>query len=534
IVENEEQFMKTIQKLRRVDYDTPISLYGAEKYQFRMFDLTEGTLSYRRRWIFNDVDKSIITHEIVPKTKESCIMVEYARTFLYMSNKLFVAQNSHQFPSWINFTRPEDCNLECRNVYGKSLEVFVAFKRRLQRIKKVKRDFFKTLTRRYNQLSFRILEGAVGHTFELFSSDHPIFKDIFRGNKCPNPTCLPGLHKDFGESQGITWNRSLGWRCIPCPVNSVKPLKGDGQCVPCSTFFISNKDHTKCYDPYTKVFVKLQWTSVKLCIATSSLLFFFSLFTIFVFARNKQTWIVQSSDLKISTAHLALLMVNFILPNISFFVDSNWLYWTVYLLTISLVNCCCLSIVLVKSKKLLQAFNSKVRVNRSETLRTAYHQISIVILNMILATVLFIFSIEMRGLKETSVRFSSTLESVVYCEHDLHIILQMMFLMCLQIACFIPAYQGRNLPSVFNNAMAIVYGCFVMVVCSLVFLPVYLFQNDPRHKYIVEHLTFQCLGLIQVSFLYWPKVYVLLFHPKKKSKLYLRQKTFSFTSVSSR
>ena len=498
-----------------------------------MFKATEGTLSYRHRWIFNDVYNDFITHDIRVRSKDSSIILLHARP-VYMSSKLYLAQNLNQFPRWHNFSNPDDCNLECENIYEKSLELFIALKKALQLPKqKIKKISLKILTKRYKQGHFTIVDGhSYGHLTSTAKNNNPIFKNLFRGSKCSNWTCLPGFYKDFGERERNTWNRSFGWRCNQCPVNTVKPLKGDGQCFPCFSFSISDKYHTRCYDPYNKVFIKIEWTSVKLCMATSGFLFASSLLIIFVFMGNKHTWIVKSSDLKISITHLTLLMVNFILPNLFSFVDSNWLYWTVYLLSISLINCCCLSIVLVKSKKLLQAFNSKVQMNRSEVLRTTYHQISIVILNMILTTVLFVFSIQMQELKEQSIRNPSNLELVEYCEHDLHIVLQILFLLSLQIACLVPAYQGRNLPSVFNNAMAIVYASFVMVVCSLVFLPVYLFQADPRHKYIVEHLTFQCLGLAQMSFLYWPKVYVLLFQPEKKSKQYLRAKTFSFSPAS--
>ncbi|MEO0686373.1 MAG: hypothetical protein AAFY76_15380 [Cyanobacteria bacterium J06649_11] len=117
IVENEEQFMKTIQKLRRVDFDTPISLYGAKKYQSRMFELSEGTISYRHKLIFNDVQNNLKTNEILAKVRDSCIIVQHTR-YMFMLIKTFVAQNVDQFSRWNNFTK--DCNLECRDVYRKT------------------------------------------------------------------------------------------------------------------------------------------------------------------------------------------------------------------------------------------------------------------------------------------------------------------------------------------------------------------------------------------------------------------------------
>ena len=532
VVENEEQLVSTISKLRYVDYRTPILLYGSDKSQKKIFKETEGNLLYNRKWVFNDIASDFNFLNGFSKVGESSVILIHRRP-LFTWAKLLVVENSNYYPKWSNLTSADACDMECRNVYRKCLELFVGTKSKLTNYKNVKgviKRNAKSFVKYYNKGIFNILDGQKLMMASILHSEISDYKPVLQSKECVQPICRAGLFKNFGERQSH-WNYSHGWRCTQCPVNTIKPLPGDGKCFPCSSYFISNKRNTECYDPYQKIYFSLQTMSVKLCVAVSSFLCISTLFTILVFMVNKQTWIVQSTDLKISTVHLTLLMINFILPNISFFMDSNWLYWTVYLLSISIVNCCCLSIVLVKSKKLLQAFNSKVLVNRSETKRTTYHQITIVILNMVLTTAIFVCSIKMRELKEKSIRNESTFESVEYCEHGVHIILQIIFLVCLQIACFIPAYQGRNLPSVFNNAMAILYGSFVMVVCSLVFFPVYLFQHDPRDKYIVEHLIFQCFGLIQVGFIYWPKVYILLFQPQKKTKHYLRNKTMK-SSVS--
>ena len=79
---------------------------------------------------------------------------------MFMLIKTFVAQNVDQFSRWNNFTKPVDCNLECRDVYRKTLEVFVAFKKRLNiRQSHMKRSVFKAITNRYNGGNLEILNG---------------------------------------------------------------------------------------------------------------------------------------------------------------------------------------------------------------------------------------------------------------------------------------------------------------------------------------------------------------------------------------
>ena len=102
---------------------------------------------------------------------------------------------------------------------------------------------------------------------------------------------------------------------------------------------------------------------------------------------------------------------------------------------------------------------------------------------------------------------------------------QLGFQICLQIACFVPAYKGRILPTAFNEAMVMVYVSFSMVFASLVVFPIQIFQKDPNDKYLVVMIASHCSALIQLALIYGTKVYIMLFQAHKNTKEYFRRQT---------
>lgn len=525
IIDNREQFDASVQLLKKESRQTPIILFGPSRDQLELLHLAEG-IRLRKIWFFHDV--------YISDSYSNYIMLNMAKTglvfFINDIHSKYAIESylkyKDSFKSWDELNNTNGCDDKCQGLYKDNFILLHDTKMSDALYNSKTYVSWRNLLLTRTEGVYSVISGFQ-RTFHTGSTTNNIstFMPNINYPSCPKPMCHPGRFKEFGGRSGSQWSYSHGWKCTQCPINTIKISYGNGQCIPCSSFLISNKQNTGCYDPYKKFHFSFQMTSIKTCVAFSICLCLSTLLIFAVIIQHRKTWIVQSTDLNVSSAHLTLLLINFILPNVSFVLTSNWIYWTAYLVSISLVNSCSLSIILVKSKKLLQAFNSKVLVTQNEAQRTKYHQISIIIFNMMLSIVVFILSFKIKALSEESIRHPSIFMVVEYCEHELQMILQIVFLVCLQIACFIPAYQGRNLPSVFNNAMVIVYVSFVMLISSLVFFPVYLFQNDPRDKLIVEHLIFQWLGLMQICFLYWPKLYVILIHPEKNTKEYLREKT---------
>ena len=155
VIETQEQLLRTVDKLRRANYQTPIILYGDEKYQIEIFKRTEGDLMYRHKWIFNDISSGFVNHEIYAKMRGTATILVHYR-FMYFENKLFMAKNIRYFPNLFNLSTAggNTCSsAKCIAIYGSCLGLFAAMKIRTRQLRtlRFKRIYATQLVRKYNQ-----------------------------------------------------------------------------------------------------------------------------------------------------------------------------------------------------------------------------------------------------------------------------------------------------------------------------------------------------------------------------------------------
>ena len=343
--------------------------------------------------------------------------------------------------------------------------------------------------------------------------------------QCRILQCPPGWHLDFNQRLDSPFNNSYGWTCQRCKGNTIKPVYGNSHCIQCHSYYIANDLKTKCLDPYVMKHFDLGTIKVKLYFIASCLCCFLTIMILGVLIWCRNSCIVNAMDFKISLIHLCTLLLLFIVPNIVFFMDFSSGHCIGFTLVHSICNVLSLSVLLVKSQKLLTAFNSKIIVSKCQIARTMYQQIGIVLLNMVISVALFAMSLKFLPVLIKSKHWPLRLTITKYCDSNLHMSIQLTFQICLQIACFVPGYKGRNLPSVFNEAMVIVYVSFSMVCTSLVVFPIQFFQKDPNDKYLVEMVASHCISLVQLVLIYGTKVYIMLFQPHKNTKEYFRRQT---------
>jgi len=233
----------------------------------------------------------------------------------------------------------------------------------------------------------------------------------------------------------------------------------------------------------------------------------------------------------VSLFHILVLLIQFLAPSYFFIGRPHVLRCASLPLSISVFNTISISLVLVKSKKLLQAFESKVKLEKSETRRTIMRQITTIVLNMFITCGIFAISLHAKYPGIQSIRLNETSEVLFVCDTNFHAHIQVALQIAFQIACFVPAYRGRNLPTVFNEAATIVYTSFTMTITCIVFFPIHFFQKDPRDKQLVLWVVLICSGFTQFTFMYSKKVFILLCQPKKNTKEYFRQQTMDLFNL---
>ncbi|XP_029362389.1 taste receptor type 1 member 1-like [Echeneis naucrates] len=106
-------------------------------------------------------------------------------------------------------------------------------------------------------------------------------------------------------------------------------------------------------------------------------------------------------------------------------------------------------------------------------------------------------------------------------------VILLLFLACL---CFIFSYMGKNLPKNYNEAKAITFCLFLLILTWIIFATVYMLY---RGKHIQTVNALAVLSSLY-SFLLWyflPKCYIIIFQPQKNTQQYFQGLIQNYTKT---
>jgi len=539
IVTNEQEFRETALKIQNEDYDIPKILYGTTQNQFRFMKETEATWFYRHKWVLRDVRANMFTTLLQTHglQKQSFVLISDKQ----LKARKYFARYRNLYPSIEDLELPavelsKFFGSEIRLLFERSLVTLAIVKTKLIRKKDQPAFNPKIIFKKFAETKLYVyaLEAmypGINSVKELISNKS--VKNILFDSNCPYVMCGPGRYKIFSMRNQTKWDKAYGQICIQCPKNHVKPSTGDALCNPCTSFYIANDQYTHCYDPYIDVFLNFDVFTVKICTVTSLFLVLMVIIVMLVFIVYRKTPLVNAIDLKVSMLHLFLLLMQVLTPCYFFLGKPHFLRCVSLPISICIFNTITISIVLVKSQKLLAAFQSKIKLTHKETRKTIGKQAATVVVNVFIALSIIVVSFYGKWPNVTSERFQKSTEKLLVCNTHLHATIQLIFQIFLQVACFVPAFRGRKLPNVFNEAMTVVYACFTMTITLLVMLPIQFFQKDVRDKQLVVFVTMLCNICEQFILMYGKKMYILVFKPKKNTKQYFQKQTFEAMIIKS-
>ena len=351
-------------------------------------------------------------------------------------------------------------------------------------------------------------------TFLKMNTSH-----LVRKTACLNVTCGPGRYKVYGEMEG-----GYGWRCDLCPVNHYKSIVGDDGCIPCrGKFSIDNGDRTQCIDPYTDTYpivLEMVLFQITLAFSLAGILATFATLCLLIIKRD--TPIIAVADFKISTIHLVAIILTFVMiPTLQLLEPSLEICIARTSIPITLVYTLNVSVAFVKSQKILRAFLSKIPITQQEARQTTSLQIFVVIMLLLVSSVLNVILYQTQTLLSYS-RSKETMERVHFCDTSFYASILNGFAMVIQLSCFVQAFRGRNLPSVMNDGMALVYASFANLLMSITMYIITPFQK-PIEKELYQDATIVINTLVIFIALYGQKAFRILAYPHQNTKSYFRE-----------
>ncbi|KAJ8290914.1 hypothetical protein GJAV_G00019140 [Gymnothorax javanicus] len=281
-----------------------------------------------------------------------------------------------------------------------------------------------------------------------------------------SPTCQPGQFKKTAKGQHICC-----YECINCTENNFSNDTDSVQCFSCDTDISwAPAGHTYCIPKTLEFFSWKDGFAVVLVVfASLGILLVFIMELLFLI--NRHTPVVKASGGPICHLILLSLAGSFISTILFVGRPTNHLC-KVRQVLFGLSFTCCVSCILVKSLKILLAFNFSAAI-RTALLRL-YHPYWIigvcVGLQAVLCTLWLVLTSPM--VKNTSDRTTI----VVQCIEGSYVVFGIMlgYIALLALMCFVCAFKGRKLPQNYNEAKFITFSMLIYFISWITFIPVYV------------------------------------------------------------
>ena len=374
-------------------------------------------------------------------------------------------------------------------------------------------------SRRYSNVNKKNNYGSAGKKTDALA--------VISNIQCLKPQCPSGKEPRFVRyTDDPFWSIVKAWRCKRCHVNFNKPVHGNQTCEPCGRDLKSNKARTRCYDPYKELYLttRIYPGLVVVCLAGIGL--FISLFMLVVFCVFRNSSIIRTSSLFTSLSQLVLYAVLFSSILVMFVMVGRPQIGLCALQPV-LIGFLMTLIVTLSINKLRQLLSALRAADRVRSLcRDRQHFVSetmelfvlflLLLVQAILGAVSLVIVQPRVMLKKKTDRFVID----VSCSTELHLDIQLCYVMLLAIYCVIQGYRARKLPKHFNDTQYTAYAMFATVALLAVKFPVTeSIEKGVLNRTLANVVAVTLISFAQMVIMFAPKTYIVLFRRQRQQRL---------------
>ncbi|XP_057297598.1 G-protein coupled receptor family C group 6 member A-like [Hydractinia symbiolongicarpus] len=338
-------------------------------------------------------------------------------------------------------------------------------------------------------------------------------------SKCMTTECSPGTEPRIGDvhKNNTYWQKERKWLCVPCKTNYVKISYGLTKCRKCIGEYVSNRERTKCVDPYEDFYLKSEdtimiWIYSLCCIECCLLLFMAVLFSFY-----QHTPVIRASDYKMTMLQLAVYFLISIL-SITFFVGQPKLFTCRYRsLIVGLLLTCAASITLVKTQRAFYLFKLRRRMTKDEVRMTKAGCWLVIVLFCSIELVIGFVHLLHETISVHEKLERNSMRRNIYCSSEKHLQVQIGLALITSLLCVIQGFRARHLPENFNETKYITFSTFTSTLILLTLFPLHYSQQDNRGKTVVNVFVLLVTNLVCFCIMHVKKVVVLLIYPSQNT-----------------
>lgn len=315
------------------------------------------------------------------------------------------------------------------------------------------------------------------------------------------------------------------WECIPCRSGKISTSYSSTNCTPCKADEKSTHNNTKCEElPLDNIVLKdVRGMSLLVIVGIGVLL---TLCTLGVFVKYRDTPVVKSSNRELSYLFLVSILIAFLAASVLVNGPTPFSCVTNMLLHTIVFNLC-ISILFLRTSRLLHAFNSQT-VLKSKThwfYNRNYQFVALGILNLFPVVLITIFLvIKPPSVQVTIVPFQykilqcwvfTTTEIVITCA-----VYAYEFFLSVSVAYY--AFRARKLPSNFNETKYIAFNMYVQLTTCVTTFAVFTNLRPGSLRAILNCLVQLCRAYSFLLCIFAPKLFIIFRHPEKNTLDYFK------------
>ena len=317
------------------------------------------------------------------------------------------------------------------------------------------------------------------------------------------------------------------WECVSCPRGTVNSNGLSSNCSECPEREKPNEERTKCVDlPQNN----LSWNTSAIavtCTAVAGLLL--TILCIVVFVKYRKSPIVKASNQELSILLLIVVALLFVLAFLYLLTPTD-LLCSVINIWRYVVHTLCVSILLLKSRKIVKAFRLEGPLpdgltsrpkKRKKSFLFKGQRLQLLCLLSVQVILIVAWTISDPPSKETIVR---PLQYVfIVCKPFRSITGEALFAMTittvlvLALACIYYAFKGRKIPENFNEARYIGFSMYIVLLSSAAYYPVE-FGLEGWYVGIIGGVTTLVSSFALLGCMFGPKVYIIFFSPEQNTR----------------
>lgn len=332
---------------------------------------------------------------------------------------------------------------------------------------------------------------------------------------------------------------SCCWKCSVCE-DSISQEINSENCTKCDKKQKPNNDKTKCVDLTLE---NLQWSNpVSILLLTLSIIgLFVTAVACGIFLHIWTTPIVKASNRELSCVLFAAIFTSFAMA--IFYLDPPS---PVHCLVISplryVLNSICVTVLFLKTERIFHAFTLHSQHTRTQSVvckRLRFGQspfVGIFLLNFVqVALAVISMALDPSVIDEVIRPGQSIMLRCVPYTTNIGKALDIALLSYLVLMVVIStsySFKARKIPENYNEGRCIVFSLYVIILSWIVYYPVHFTLDGPYGAVVSNASTLLCsYGLLVCIF--FPKLYVIFFHPEKNTLEYARAQISKHTMSTS-